>query len=34
MLLDGAIVQSAIFGSDEPIHAASRAAAQLLQTLP
>lgn len=34
VLIDGAIVQSAIFGNDKPIIAARRAAARLLETMP
>ncbi len=34
VLIDGAIVQSAIFGSDKPITAARKAAAHLLESLP
>ena len=34
VLIDGAIVQSAIFGNDKPIVAAHKAAAQLLETMP
>ncbi len=34
VLIDGAIVQSAIFGNDKPITAARKAAAQLLETMP
>lgn len=34
VLIDGAIVQAAIFGNDKPITAARRAAAQLLETMP
>ena len=34
VLIDGAIVQSAIFDNDKPISAARKAAAQLLETMP
>jgi AcrR family transcriptional regulator len=34
VLIDGAIVQSAIFGNDKPINAARKAAARLLETMP
>lgn len=34
VLIDGAIVQAAIFGNDRPITAARKAAARLLETMP
>ena len=34
VLIDGAIVQSAVFGTDKPIIAAKKAAARLLETMP
>jgi hypothetical protein len=34
VILDGAIVQCAIFDNDEPLEAARHAARQLLETIP